>query len=118
MAPAGKRSNFGKNDLKLLQLAFRFRFKLFDSFEGGCFDCNKNSTTTSIRAISPKYCKARLQYFRVADILVQACLIDAYNVRVFGVHQVLEAMESSSSDDLIPLAIVFGKTAMKIVRMK
>ena len=43
--------------------------------------------------ISPKYCKARMQYFRVADILVQPCLIDAYNVRVFGVHQVLEAME-------------------------
>ena len=34
-----------------------------------------------------------MQYFRAADILVQSCLIDAYNVRVFGVHQVLEAME-------------------------
>ena len=31
--------------------------------------------------------------FRVADILVQPCLIDAYNVSVFGVHQVLKAME-------------------------
>ena len=34
-----------------------------------------------------------MQYFRVADILVHPCLIDAYNVRVFGVHQILEAME-------------------------
>ena len=34
-----------------------------------------------------------MQYFRVADILVQPCLIDAYNVRVFGVNQVLDAME-------------------------
>ena len=72
---------------------FRFRFKFFDSFEGGCFDCDNNSTITSIRPISPKYCKARMQHFRVADILVQPCLIDAYNVRVFGVHQVLEAKE-------------------------
>ena len=75
-----------------LQLGFRFRFKFFDSFEGDCFDCDKNSTTTSIRPVSPKYCKARMQFFRVADILVQSCLIDAYNVRVFGVHQVLEAI--------------------------
>ena len=88
-----KRSNLGKNDLKLLQLGFRFRFKFFDNFEGGCFDCDKNSTTISIRPISPKYCKARMQYFRVADILVLPCLIDTYNVRDFGVHQVLEAME-------------------------
>ena len=86
-------SNFGKNDFKLLQLGFRFTFKFFDSFEGGRFDCDKNSTTTSIRPISPKYCKARMQYFKVADILVQPCLIDAYNVRVFGVHPVLEALE-------------------------
>ena len=33
-----------------------------------------------------------MQYFRVADIFVQPYLINAYNVRVFGVHQVLEAM--------------------------
>ena len=38
-----KRSNFGKNDLKLLQLGFRFRFKLFDIFEGDCFDYDKLS---------------------------------------------------------------------------
>ena len=31
--------------------------------------------------------------FRVADILVQSYLIDAYNVRVFGVRLVLEAIE-------------------------
>ena len=52
-----------------------------------------DSTTSSIRPMSPKYCKARMQYFRVADILVQPCLIDTYNVRVFAVHQVLEAMK-------------------------
>ena len=63
-----KRSNFGKIDLKLLPLGFRWRFKFSNSFKGGCFDCDKNSTTTSIRPISPKYCKARMQYFRVADI--------------------------------------------------
>ena len=80
--PTSKRSSFGK--IELLQLGFRFRFKFFDSFEGGCFDCDKNSTTTSIRPISPKYCKARMQYFRVADI--QPCLIDAYNVRVSGAN--------------------------------
>ena len=34
-----------------------------------------------------------MQNFRVADVLVQPCLIDTYNVRVFGVHKVLEAME-------------------------
>ena len=34
-----------------------------------------------------------MQYFRVADILVQPRLIDAYNIRLFGVHQVLEAKE-------------------------
>ena len=34
-----------------------------------------------------------MQYFRVADILVQSCLIGTYDVRVFDVHQVLEAMK-------------------------
>ena len=87
-----KRRELGKNDLKLLQLGFRFRLKFFYSFEGGCFDCDKNSTTTSISPISPKYGKARMQCFRVADILVQPYLIDSYNVRVFGVRQVLKAM--------------------------
>ena len=52
-----KRSNFGKNDLKVLQLGFRFRFKFFDSFEGDCLDCDKNSTSNSIRLISPNIVK-------------------------------------------------------------
>ena len=51
------------------------------------------TAATAIRAISPKYCKARMQYFRVADILLQPCLIDAHNVRGLAVHLVLEAME-------------------------
>ena len=46
-----------------------------------------------IRPISPTYCEAKMQYFRVADSLVQPCLIDAYNARVFSVHHVLEAVE-------------------------
>ena len=75
--------------LKLDMIVAYFRF------EGGCFDCHKISTTTSIRPISSKYCKARMQYFRIADILVQPCLIGAYNVRVFGVQQVLEATEAT-----------------------